>query len=313
MSRSRSRPTRTRCPRSPQRSSSLRRVRTSACRWVRRRPSSRVASTTSREWPTCTSPRSKERRAAQLSTTRFCGRSARLRRTSGSRRTRPRRQRSPGASPRSSLGRALRRIPVWVWLTAIVVGSAAIRASLARDIVAPFIMVDEVIWSELARGIAASAEPLVRGEPDTGYSVVYPVLISPAYLLFESLPQAYAAVKSENAVLMSLAAVPAFFLARRVVGDGLALLAAVLAVALPSLAYTGTVMTENAFYPLFLVVALVLVLVLERPTPGRVVLLLVLLTLAFATRVQAVALLPAVLLAPLLLSVFERRGIASTV
>jgi len=211
------------------------------------------------------------------------------------------------------LGRALRRIPVWVWLAAIVVGSAAIRAFLARDIVAPFIMVDEVIWSELARGIAASAEPLVRGEPDTGYSVVYPVLISPAYLLFESLPQAYAAVKSENAVLMSLAAVPAFFLARRVVGDGLALLAAVLAVALPSLAYTGTVMTENAFYPLFLVFALVLVLVLERPTGLRVALLLALLALAYGTRVQAAVLVPAVLLAPVLLAVFDRRGFRALV
>ena len=37
-------------------------------------------------------------------------------------------------------------------------------------------------------------------------------------------------------------------------------------VAIPSMAYTGTVMTENAFYPLFLLVALVLVVVLERPS-----------------------------------------------
>jgi hypothetical protein len=207
------------------------------------------------------------------------------------------------------LGRALSRIPVWLWLAAIVVGSAAVRAVLARDIVAPFIMVDEVIWSELARGIAASGEPLVRGEHDTGYSVVYPTLISPAYRLFESLPQAYTAVKTENAMLMSLAAVPAFFLARRVVRPGLALLAAVLAVALPSVAYTGTVMTENAFYPLFLVFAFVLVLVLERPTLLRVVLLLVLLGLAYGTRVQAAALVPAVLVAPLLLGIFERRGL----
>jgi hypothetical protein len=211
------------------------------------------------------------------------------------------------------LDRALRRIPTWAWLVGIVVGSAAIRTALARDIVAPFIMVDEVIWSELARGIAASGEPLVRGEPDTGYSVVYPVLISPAYLLFESLPRAYTAVKTENAILMSLAAVPAFFLARRVVGTGLALLAAVLAVALPSLAYTGTVMTENAFYPLFLLFVLVLVLVLERPTGLRVALLVVLLGLAYGTRVQAAALAPAVLLAPLLLGLFERRGLRALV
>jgi hypothetical protein len=211
------------------------------------------------------------------------------------------------------LGRALARVPTWAWLTAIVVASAALRALLARQLVAPFIMVDELIWSELARGIADAGEPLLRDQPNPGYSVVYPLLISPAYLLFESLPTAYAAVKTMNAALMSLAAIPTFFVARRVVSRSYALFAALLAVAVPSLAYTGTVMTENAFYPLFLVVILVLLITLERPTPLRVVLLLALSGLAYATRVQAVALGPAILLAPILLAVFERRGVPETV
>ena len=210
------------------------------------------------------------------------------------------------------MGSAFRRIPAWAWLVAIVVGSAIFRAVLGRGIVAPFIMVDEIIWSEVARGFADAGEPLLRDQPDPGYSIVYPLLISPVYAVFESLPDAYAALKILNAAVMSLAAVPAYFLARRVVRDGLALLAALLAVALPSLAYTGTVMTENLFYPLFLVVALVLVLVLEQPLAGRVVLLFALLGLAFATRVQAVALVPAVLVAPIVLAVFERRALGST-
>jgi hypothetical protein len=142
---------------------------------------------------------------------------------------------------------------------------------------------------------------------------VYPLVISPAYAIFESLPDAYAAVKVINAAAMSLAEVPAFFLARRVVGDGLSLLAALLAVALPSLAYTGTVMTENVFYPLFLVVSLVLVLVLERPTGRRVGLLVGLVVLAFATRVQALAIVPAALLAPLVLGLFQGRGLRVTI
>ena len=74
---------------------------------------------------------------------------------------------------------------------------------------------------------------------------------------------------------MSLAAVPAYLLARRVVSGRLALLAAVLTVALPSMVYTGTVMTENVFYPLVLTLTLALVLVLERPTPWRYALLIV--------------------------------------
>ena len=206
----------------------------------------------------------------------------------------------------------LRRIPPWLWLLAIVATSAIVRSMLARGIAAPFIMVDEVIWSELARGIASSGEPLVRGVRDTGYGVGYSLVISPAYAFFGSLTDAYTAVKVINSIVMSLAAVPAYFLARRVVGQWLSLLAAVLAVAVPSFAYTGTVMTENLFYPLFLVVALVLVLVLERPTWARVALLVVLVFVSYETRTQGLALVPAILVAPLVLALFERRGIRET-
>jgi hypothetical protein len=76
----------------------------------------------------------------------------------------------------------------------------------------------------------------------------------------------------------------------------------------PSMLYTGTLMTENAFYPLFLVVALALVLVLERPTPLRQVALLALCGLAYATRAQALALLAAAATAPLLHAAIERSG-----
>jgi len=211
------------------------------------------------------------------------------------------------------LGRALRSIPSWAWLTVIVAVSTILRTVLARDMVAPFILVDEIIWSEISRGIVDAGEPLIRDEPDPGYCAVYPLLISPVYALFDNLVDAYAGVKTLNALLMSLAAVPAFVLARRVVRDGLALLAAVMTVAIPSMAYTGTVMTENPFYPLFLLVALVLVVALERPTPPIVVGLYALVGLAFATRVQAAAIVPALLLAPLVLAVFERRGLTATI
>ncbi|HEU5489925.1 MAG TPA: hypothetical protein VFU84_03950, partial [Gaiellaceae bacterium] len=103
------------------------------------------------------------------------------------------------------MGKALRRIPSWAWLAAIVVVSTVFRAALARDMVAPFILVDEVIWSEIARGIAGAGEPLIRDEPDPGYSIVYPLLISPVYALFDNLVDAYAGVKTLNAFVMSLA------------------------------------------------------------------------------------------------------------
>src|SRR5213079_2707411 len=200
-------------------------------------------------------------------------------------------------TPRSPLA----RIPVWVWLAGLVLFSSVFRYGLSRRVVAPWIMVDELIYSELAKSFASTGHFLVRDVHHGAYGAVYPLLIAPAWRAFGSVPDAYAAAKTIGSVLMSLAAIPVYFLARRVLTPLPSLLAAVLAVAVPSLMYTGTLMTETVFYPLFVCVALALVLALERPTVMRQLALLGLCALAFLTRSQAIVLLPAVATAPLLL------------
>ena len=216
---------------------------------------------------------------------------------------RPARLRRPPARPLDRL----RAVPGWVWIGLVVLCSFAGRAWLGRGMAAPFIMVDELIYAELGRSLAERGELLVRDAPASGYGLVYPALLSPVYALFDSLVDAYGAVKVLNSLVMSLAAVPAYLLARRLLPVGPSVLAAVLTVALPSLVYTATVMTENVFYPVFLLASLLLVLVLERPTPARTAALAAVLALALATRVQAVAFLPGLLAGPLLLTWFERR------
>jgi hypothetical protein len=201
----------------------------------------------------------------------------------------------------------VKAVPAWAWLAAIVMASAGIRFVLARRMVAPWIMVDELIYSELAKSFAAHGHFLIRDiSAGASYGFVYPALISPAYRTFPSVPDAYEAAKAINSVLMSLAALPAYLLARRVVDRPFAVAAAALSVAIPSLVYTGTLMTENAFYPIFLCVVLALVRVLERPTRLNQLGLLALCVLAYETRQQALALFPAVLTAPVLLG---RRGL----
>ena len=137
----------------------------------------------------------------------------------------------------------LAAVPAWAWLGGIVVASFGLRAWLGRSMVAPFVMVDELVYSELAKSLADNGSYAVRGLAASGYSLLYPLLIAPAYGLPERLTDAYAAAKVIGALSMSLAAVPAYLVARRVAGMWLALLAAVLSVALPSLAYTGTITT----------------------------------------------------------------------
>ncbi len=197
-------------------------------------------------------------------------------------------------------------IPTWWWLSAIVLLSAAIRFDLALDDPAPWIFQDELLYSELAKSFAATGTFAVRDVPGAqGFGVVYSILISPAYWLYQNVTDAYEAIKAINAVLMSLAAVPTYLLARRVLGRGLALVAAALAVAVPSMVYTSTVMTEVAFYPITLTFVLATVLVLERPGALRQVLVLALLPLGFFTRAQAVVFVPALVTAILLVVLLD--------
>jgi glycosyltransferase involved in cell wall biosynthesis len=210
----------------------------------------------------------------------------------------------PGPSPGRSL---FSRVPVWAWLAALVVVSAVFRYGLSRRVVAPWIMVDELIYSELAKSFAETGHFLIRDVHHGAYGFVYPALIAPAWRAFGSVPDAYAAAKTIGSVAMSLTAIPAYLLARRVMRPLPSLLVAVLSLAVPSLMYTGTLMTETVFYPLFVCVALALVLTLERPTVQRQLVLLALCLLAFATRSQAIVLIPAVATAPLVLALLDRR------
>ncbi|MCW2963350.1 MAG: hypothetical protein JWO17_602 [Actinomycetia bacterium] len=207
-----------------------------------------------------------------------------------------------------ALGARLRAesLPTWVWLSAIVLVSALVRMLLARRVVAPWIMVDEIVYSELAKSFADQGRFLIRGVPSGGYGFVYPLLIAPAFRLFANVPTAYAVAKGINAVVMSLAAVPTYFLARRLLPRASSLGVAALAVLIPSMLYTGTLMTENAFYPLFVVACLALVLMLERPTPLRQLAVLAVCGVCFATRAQALALFGAAVVAPVLHGWIER-------
>lgn len=201
-----------------------------------------------------------------------------------------------------------RAVPAWAWLGALVAVSTVVRFAFARHMVGPWIMIDEIVYSELAKSFASTGHFAVREVPTGGYGIVYPILISPAYALFRSIPTVYSAIKGINSLLMSLAAVPAYLLARRVVSMWSALVVALLTVAIPSTLYAGTVMTENAFYPVFLFAALALVAALERPRFRTAILFLVALAVAYETRAQAVALLPAALTAPLVSAALARRA-----
>ena len=196
-------------------------------------------------------------------------------------------------------------VPTWLLLASLYGISVAVQLALGLRVPSPWIMVDELVYSDMARSFASTGHFLIRGVHGS-YGPIYPLLLSPAYALTGPVSHAYQWARVIDAFAMSSAVFPAYLLARRVVRRPAALAAAALAVTIPSLAYVGTLMTENVFYPVFLWLAFALVCMLERPTLRRQLVVLALCVIAFETRAQAVALFAAVLTAPLALAWIER-------
>jgi len=193
-------------------------------------------------------------------------------------------------------------------VAAIVVGSASFNGAIAMAIRRPRIFGDELIYWQLSRGLAWAGEFTTRGKAAPHYGILYPALLATAQRVGGDEMTAYALAKWLNVVVFALAAVPVYLLASRVVAPRYALLVSALAVVLPSCVYTSTVMTENAFYPLFLTSALLMLRALERPTILRQLLVAVSTAAAFLVRAQAVVLLPSYLLAALILALAANRS-----
>jgi hypothetical protein len=178
-----------------------------------------------------------------------------------------------------------RSIFQWVLLGGLLLAATVGWILASRRIEAPWIMGDELTYSEHAKSFADSGEFLFREEP-ARYLSIYPALISPAWLA-DSVETAYSLAKAINVVLMVSAAIPLYLWARRLVTPGFALLAVVLMLVMPSFVYTGNVMTESAFLPAFLLATFAVALVLERPTALRQLGAMAAIALAVLLRLQA--------------------------
>jgi hypothetical protein len=174
-------------------------------------------------------------------------------------------------------------------LAGLMLAAFVLRFVLAQRIVTPWIMVDEFIYSELAKSFASSGEFLIRETASPFRNLAYPALISPAWLA-DPIATAYDIARAINVALMVVTAVPVYLWGKRLVSPGWALLAAVLVLLMPSLTYTGMLMTENAFFPAFVTACFVIALTLERPALLRQLLALAAIGVTVAVRPQALVL-----------------------
>ena len=177
-----------------------------------------------------------------------------------------------------------------VLLAAVVSLSTALHGVLSLAVPAPSVVPDEVVYSDLAKSIAAGGFPSVRGVHELGWGVVYQSLIAPAWIVFDDPMHAYHAALIINALLMSLAAVPAYHLARMFVSERASVVVAAATVLVPSMAYTGFLLTENACYPAFLLAVLLVARALRAPSFANQAFALLGLGLLSLTRIQGIAL-----------------------
>ncbi len=207
------------------------------------------------------------------------------------------------AAPRAAVLDRVPAVPLLVGGVLLLV--VVVRVWIADRIVTPWIMVDEIVYSELAKSIAANGDLSIREHASNVPSVLYPAAIAPAWL-FDRIGTAYGIAKAINVVVMTSTIVPVWLWARRLAPPLLAGVTVVLVLVMPSMLYTGVLMTENAFLPLFVAACFCTALALERPTLGRQALVLGFCVLAIGVRLQGVVLLAVVPAAVALKLLFDR-------
>ena len=192
-------------------------------------------------------------------------------------------------------------------LAGLVAGSFLLRTVLAWLRATPTFFADEYIYAELARSISETGRPLVRGVSASFPALLQPILTAPAWLVGD-VETSFRLVQTIGALVMSLAVVPVFLLARRLgIGTSLALVLAALAVLVPDMVYAGWVVSEPFAYPLVLAAVAVGTAALARPRPRLQLAFLALAGLAAFARIQFAVLPVCFLAAAVLIGLREGR------
>jgi hypothetical protein len=200
-----------------------------------------------------------------------------------------------------------RRGPAF-WLAGALFVSFFVLAGLALGVPAPRSLADEVRYAIAAGGLAAGDGLNLRGE-EYGFGPAYPAILAAILAVVPDRETAYPLFKVANALLFTTAGIPIYLIARRLLPSAWSIGVSVLSLAIPTSVSVSLVMTESAAYATCSLALLAIVLALERPTVARQLGVLGAVALACLVRTQFAALLPAFVVALLMLwlVVPERR------
>jgi hypothetical protein len=184
-------------------------------------------------------------------------------------------------------------------LAAVVGVSFALRFAASRGHATPRFFPDEYIYTALGRSLGHLHGLEIRGAPAHFPAVLEPLVAAPFWGLFP-VDVAYTLIQAEHALLMSLAALPAYLIARELrLSARYALLCAAFAVAVPDLVFSAFLLAGSVAYPLVLGALYAGLVALGRPARRAEAGFIALSGLATAARVQYVVLFAAFAVAAL--------------
>ena len=204
-----------------------------------------------------------------------------------------------------------RAVPVRLLLGAIVGLSTLGHVVLSWLRPMPSLFPDEYIYAALGRSLIHTGRPLVRGGSAHFPALLEPILTAPVWLVHD-VDTAYRILQFQNALTISLAAIPVYLIARRLrLAPWMSLALAGLAVATPQTLYANSVLAEPFSYPLLFSAILAAMALIEEPTRRRRILFVALVLLAALARVQ-LAVIPACALAAALANGIRERRLRRT-
>lgn len=200
----------------------------------------------------------------------------------------------------------------WLKLLLIFLAAAAVRAILAllcRE--GPLVVIDEGLYTNIARSIAFEGRVAFRGQPVSYPYLLYSLLLVPVYRLNAVLGgPIYRYVQVFNALLFSASVFPAYALGKRFTDrEGSGLTAAALTALLPDGILTAFTMSESLLWPLILAGAYFAFRFLAEGEKRSAVFAGLLTGLAWFVKPGAVVPVGAILLGTLLFRKDRRRNI----
>jgi hypothetical protein len=181
----------------------------------------------------------------------------------------------------------LAAVPAWFWVAGIVVASFFGRLIAAAGRPVPHYLPDEYIYPSIARSFAEHGRPMIRGVGVHFPALLDPLVTAPVWLVTNDPVRAYGITQGMHAAFLSLAAIPAYLVCKRLgLARALAVAVAALAVAVPDGVYASSMLADPLAYPLVLTTIYLGICLVERSTFGLQVAFAISSALTVLARVQ---------------------------